>query len=165
MATFLTPLSPIMGAGETVSSVTATNSVIPGTLWADTSGNQYVYVYNAGNSQISQGLAAVISGLSGYSVTVSSVAGTDGFPVGIAKNATLTTATYGWLMYRGFSGFTAQASDSFATGDAICLGTDGKMAMHSNATAFSAAITIGKCILSTASGTSNAGTIAAYFSF
>lgn len=150
---------------ETVSSVTATNSVLPGSMRCDDNGNRYVYVFNAGATQISQGLAAVISGTSGYSVTVSSVAGTDGFPIGIAKNATIAASSYGWLMYQGFSGFTASANDSFATGDAIALGTDGKMTMKSQATAFSAAITIGKCILSTASGTSNAGTIAAFFKF
>lgn len=150
---------------ESVSAVTATNSVALGMERRDDAGNRYIYVYNNGTSQISQGLAAVLTGTSGYSVTVSSVVGTDGMPIGIAKNATLTTGTYGWLMTRGFSGFTAQANDSFASGDAICLGTDGKMAMHSNATGFSAAVTIGKTMLATASGTSNAGTIAAFFSF
>lgn len=150
---------------EGVSAVTATNTVALGMERRDDAGNRYIYCYNAGNSQISQGLCAVLTSTSGYSVTVSSVVGTDGIGIGIAKNATLTTATYGWLMYRGFSGFTAQASDSFTTGDAIAIGTDGKMAMHSNATGFSAAVTVGKCILSTASGTSNAGTIAAFFNF
>jgi hypothetical protein len=109
--------------------------------------------------------AAVFSGTSGYTVTVSSVTGSEGMGVGIAKNATIPTASYGWLMYRGFSGFTAAASDSFASGDAICLGGDGKMGQKSNATGFSAAYTIGKCMLATASGTSNAGTIAAFFNF
>lgn len=164
MANFLHDGSEIV-LNESVSQTTLTNSVLPGTLRCDDNGNRYVYVYNNGTSQISQGLAAVISGVSGLSVTVSSVAGTDGFPIGIAKNATIATAAYGWLMYQGFSGFTAQANDSFAVGDPIALGTDGKMSMHSNATGFSAAITIGKCIVATASGTSNAGTIAAYFKF
>lgn len=164
MANFIHDGSEVV-YNEGVSSVTATATVALGMERRDDSGNRYIYCFNAGNSQISQGLAAIISGTSGYSVTVSSVVGTDGLAVGIARNATLTTATFGWLMYRGFSGFTAQANDSFTTGDAIALGTDGKMAMHSNATGFSAAVTIGKCILSTASATSNAGTIAAFFNF
>lgn len=150
---------------EGVSNVTLTNSVALGMERRDDAGNRYIYCFNAGSSVIGQGLAAIISGLSGYSVTVSSVTGTDGIAIGIARNATIPTAAYGWLMYRGFSGFTAAANDSFTTGDPICLGTDGKMGMKSQATGFSAAQTIGKCILSTASATSNAGTIAAFFNF
>lgn len=162
MANFIHTGSEVV-YGESVSNVTLTNSVSLGMERQDDAGNKYIYVYNAGNSVIGQGLAAIISGSSGYSVTVSSVTAYDGFPLGIARNATIPTASYGWLMYRGFSGFTAQANDSFVTGDPICLANDGKMANKTQATGYIAASTIGKCILSTASGTSNAGTIAAYF--
>jgi len=162
MATFLQPISPVMGSNETPSSVTATNTVIPGTLWGDSAGNQYVYVYNAGNSQISQGMGAVLSGVSGYSVTVSSITGSD-MMIGIAKNATLTTGTYGWLMYQGFSGFVAGANDSFSTGNIIAGGVDGTFSNKSSATGFTGPV-YGKAIFSVSSGAVTA-TNAAFFKF
>src|SRR6185436_13887586 len=100
MANFLTPVSPVLGAGESVSQVTATNTVLPGQMWGDTAGNQYVYVYNAGTAQIAQGQFAVLAtNASGYSVTASSTALIDS-PIGVARNATIAAASYGWLMYR-----------------------------------------------------------------
>lgn len=109
---------------ESVSAVTATNSVDPGTI--RTVGNaKYVYVYNNGTTQISVGKCAVVSALSGYSVTVSSISG--GFAVGFCKHTTLTTGTYGWLVTRGFvDGVTnAMASTALTAGDSIQVGVDG----------------------------------------
>jgi hypothetical protein len=109
---------------ESVSAVTATNTVEPGTR--RTVGNaKYVYVYNNGTTQISVGKAAIVTALSGYSVTVSSLSG--GFAVGFCKHATLTTATYGWLLTQGFvDGVTnAMASTALTAGDSIQLGVDG----------------------------------------
>ena len=100
---------------ESVSAVTATNTVDLGTRAVD-GGNEYVYVYNAGNSQISKGFAAVLSATTGYSVTVSSTTQVD-IALGMVKNATLTTGTYGWLMIKGFATFCAGANDSFAAGN------------------------------------------------
>ena len=86
-----------------ISMVTATlgaNDPEPG-YRATVGDEDYVFVYNAGNSQISPTYGAVLSAVSGYSVTVSSVTSVD-FLIGVCKHATLTTATYGWLMTRGF---------------------------------------------------------------
>lgn len=109
---------------ESVSAVTATPSVDVGSIRIE-GDEKYIYAYNAGNSQISVGRAAVVSAVSGYSVTVSSVSG--GFAVGFVKHATLTTGTYGWLVTRGFvdSVTNAMASTALAAGDAIQLGVDG----------------------------------------
>lgn len=162
MSTFLQPIAPVMGANETPSSTTLTNTVLPGTYWGDTSGNLYVYVYNAGNSQISQGQGAVLSGTSGYSVTVSSTTSID-YMMGICRNATMATAAYGWLMYRGFSGFSAGANDSFSTGDVLAVAVGGNFSNKSSATGFTGTV-VGKAVFSVASGAVTA-TNAAFFNF
>jgi hypothetical protein len=112
---------------ESVSAVTATPSVEVGTVRVE-GDEKYIYVYNAGNSQISVGKAAVVSAVSGYSVSVSSVSGD--FAVGFAKHATLTTGTYGWLVCRGFvdSVTNGMASTALAAGDIIQLAADGAVA-------------------------------------
>lgn len=163
MSTFLNSLSPVLGVGDSVSNVTLTNTVIPGARLRDSNGYEYVYVYNGGNSQISQGQAAVVSGLSGFTVTVSSVTGND-LAIGIARNATINTAAYGWLMVEGFSGFSAATDDSFVTGDCLAIAASGNFAHKTQATGAFAANVVGKCILSVASGAVTAAN-AAYFRF
>lgn len=86
---------------ESVSAVTATNSVDLGTVRV-TGGAEYVYVYNAGADVIGLGQIAVLSCNSGYSVTASSITGFD-LPIGVCANATIATGSYGWLMTRGFT--------------------------------------------------------------
>lgn len=115
-------LSPV--SFESVSAVTATPSVDVGTVRHE-AGHKYIYVYNAGNSQISVGRCAVASAVSGYSVTVSSVSGD--FAMGFVKHVTLTTGTYGWLCTLGFvdSVTNAMASTALTAGDAIQVGADG----------------------------------------
>lgn len=163
MSTFLNSITPVIGNGETFSSVTATNSVVLGTRASDSNGNSYVYVYNGGNSQISQGQGCVISGLSGMTVTVSSTTGAD-LMIGVAKNATLTTATYGWVMTQGFSGFSAAANDSFVTGNLLAVADQGNFANKTQATGAFGANVVGKAILTVSSGAVTL-TNAAYFTF
>lgn len=110
-------------------------------------GVEYVYVYNAGNSQISKTFGAVCSGVSGYSVTVSSTAGD--VAAGYAANATFATADYGWLAVRGFVNIEATANTGLTAGDSVILGVDGV------STAYDAASTSpinGKMQFTTASG-------------
>jgi hypothetical protein len=164
MGTFLQPVSPVMGAGEGPSSVTATPSVPLGTYWGDASGNQYVYVYNAGTQQISQGQFAVpATNASGYSVTASSVTFSD-LAMGVARNATLTTATYGWLMYRGFSGLSTDTNASFTTGQAVILGSNGNFQPATTvAGSFVTAAIVGKTIQTVNTGVTFVN--AAFFNF
>lgn len=85
---------------------------------------EYVFVYNTGNSQISVGRGAVLSAVSGYSVTVSSVTITAGnFAVGVCKHATILTGQYGWLVQKGF--VSCVAPNAAAIGDVLILGEDG----------------------------------------
>lgn len=64
-------------------------------------GREYVFVYNAGGEQIGPGYAAVPnSAATGMSVTVTATTSAD-CVIGVCRNATLTTGTYGWLVTRG----------------------------------------------------------------
>lgn len=152
MSTFLQTISPVMGAGETVSSVTLTPTVAVGSYWADGTGNQYVYAYNAGNQQISQGQFAVpATGVSGFSATVSSTTFVD-IAFGVARNATFATAAYGWLMYRGFTGLSTD-NVSFAAGQAVILGSNGNFQPATSAAgSFVTATIVGKAVAAIVTG-------------
>jgi hypothetical protein len=122
---------------------------------------EYIFVYNAGNSQISKGYGATVTAVSGYSVTVSSVANED-FAVGICVHATLTTNTYGWLMKKGFANFKASADSTVTAGGRIALGTDGvwyQPTVSSNVSNLQSPV-FGKVMV----GTASAGTAVGYFS-
>jgi hypothetical protein len=84
----------------------------------------YVFVYNAGNSEIPPTYGAVVSAVSGYSVTLSSTTSVD-FLIGLCKHATLTTGTYGWLLTRGWGQIEMGANNSVAAGGLVQLGADG----------------------------------------
>lgn len=119
---------------------------------------EYIFVYNAGNSQISPGYGAVCSGVSGYSVTVSSVAANNDVPIGVCVHATLTTATYGFLLKKGFCTFVAAANSGAVAGLPLIMGDDGTWATKSISTG-AAGNTYGKVMVATAS----AGVGSAYF--
>lgn len=96
-------ISPILF--ESVSNVTATNSVELGTR-VRSGLIDYLYVYNGGNEQISKGEGGFLSPasmLSGMTVSVSNAASQSGMErfVGVAHNATITTGAYGFLAVRG----------------------------------------------------------------
>jgi hypothetical protein len=113
---------------------------------------EYIFVYNDGNSQISPGFAAIVSGVTGYSVTVSSITSVD-YPIGVCKHATLTTGTYGWLMTKGFGQVTMQADNSCAVGGLLVLASDGKVAQKSISTGYPAPA-FGKAMAAIGSGVS-----------
>lgn len=117
---------------EKISNVTATNSVNLGET-RFINGEEYVYVYNAGVQQISQGQFAVLSANSGFSVTVSSVTGYD-FPIGFVKHATITTGAYGWLLSRGFTTVNMVANASATTADVLYPGSQGNVGVLGQAT-------------------------------
>jgi hypothetical protein len=145
MATFIHDGSEVV-LNEPVSNVTLTNSVLPGVQRCDDAGNRYVYVYNAGPVQISQGQFAVIAtGASGYSVTASNATAYD-IGVGVARNATIATAGYGWLMQKGFTGISTD-NMSFAVQQCLLLGVNGNFgASTSTAASFVSATIVGKAL-------------------
>lgn len=92
---------------------------------------EYVFVYNAGNSQISPTYGAVLSAVTGYSVTISSVAGD--LLAGVCKNATIATGEYGWLVTKGFAVVEMNADYSAAAGNIMALAADGEFDIKSGA--------------------------------
>lgn len=145
---------PVAFAG--ISQVTAslgTNDPEPGAR-VSRGDESYVFVYNAGNSTIGMGKGAVLSAVSGYSVTVSSTTSVD-FLIGVCKHESLTTGTYGWLMTRGFCEIEmGSSSGTVAAGGLVELGDDGEFYPVSNTTGNGPAV--GKAmeeIVSSASGT------------
>lgn len=137
---------------DTISAVTATRGAKDpevGTVVRE-GDEEYIYVYNTGNSQISVGYGAVCSAVTGYSVTVSSLTHTD-VPIGVCKHTTLTTGTYGWLLRRGFG--KAHALSALVAADLVCLGVDGKWVPKLATTAYSQVVmpaVFGKCMVSAA---------------
>lgn len=99
-------------------------------------GREYVYVYNDGGSDINPGYGAVLqSGATGYSVTVSAVTSND-ICVGVCRNATLTTGTYGWLVTKGITPIEmGGTSGTVASRGIVELGANGVFVPASNITA------------------------------
>lgn len=143
---------PIRFAG--VSMVTASLGTNDPEVGARTThnGEEYVFVYNVGSSTANIGHACIVSGVSGYSVTVSSVTNAD-FAVGFVKHSGLATGEYGWLMTRGFMEVEMSPDNSAAVGQMLNLGPDGGLAQVSNTTG-QASVYLAKAMEAMASGAS-----------
>ena len=106
---------------ESVSAVTATPSIELGTeKWVG--GNKYTYVYNASTSTAAVNYGVVYSAMSGYSVTVSSVAMYDR-AAGLVVNNDIGVHEYGWVMTKGFG--PCKADTTTVPGLRVYLGDDG----------------------------------------
>lgn len=125
-------------------------------------GREYVFVYNDGGEQIDPGFGAVLqSGATGYSVTVSAVTSAD-IVVGVCRNATLTTATYGWLVRRGITPVEMNAtSGTVAAGGLIEIAANGDFSPVSNTTA-NLAPAVGKALEAIVSSASGSAYISCY---
>lgn len=94
---------------------------------------EYIFVYNTGaNAQINPGHCAVVSAVTGYSVTVSSIS--LDLAVGVCRHATIVTGGYGWLVKRGFVPVEMGANYSCAAGELLEIGVDGVFDTASNTT-------------------------------
>jgi hypothetical protein len=109
---------------EGVSAVTATPSVQLGER-REYNGDQYVYAYNNSDSQLVPGYHAVhATAATGYSFTITHTAGM--VPVGMCKNSTFTTQTYGWLMTSGYHASAAGGTPgTIAAADKVFPSTSG----------------------------------------
>ena len=132
-------VSPI--SFESVSSVTATPSVALGTRKIH-NGEEYVYVCNAMASAATAGIGLTISGLSGYSLTRSSLAGADIFMC-FVKHTDIPAAGYGWGLVRGL--VSAHFASTMTTGVLVAVGLDGIVQTYTTATSFDPGI-LGKVI-------------------
>lgn len=149
-----------------VSMVTATlGSKDPEIGTRCTEGNvEYIFVYNAGTSQISPGFGATVSAITGYSVTVSSVTDIDTV-VGVCRNVTLTTGTYGWLVTKGFTTIQMGTNNSCVTGGMLGIGVDGGFATAKVSANTDTAMgpIVGKALTSVASAGSGLAYIRTFF--
>jgi len=118
---------------------------------------EYLFVYNAGGEQVLPGQPVILSAVTGYSVTVSSVTSVD-FAIGVRLHSTLPTAGYGWVATRGIGVIEMGSNESCVTGNPLGIGTEG-FCLASNMTGFQTPV-CGKALESIASG----GSGSAYFS-
>lgn len=116
----------------------------------------YLFVYNAGGQDIAVGQPVCLSGVTGYSVTVSCVSVTD-FAIGVRQHSTLPSSQYGWVATKGIGTIEMDADASCATGELLMIGNEG-FAQKSTHTFETPGI--GKALESLASGASGI----AYFS-
>ena len=98
---------------------------------------EYIFIYNAGGTDIKPGLAAKLNLGTGYSCTVSTVTGAD-FAIGVVKNATISAGYYGYLMTKGFSKVIMEADNSCAAGGVLTIADNGEFALKSNSTGYPA---------------------------
>lgn len=133
---------------EGVSNVTATNSVELGSRKI-VNGEEYVYFYNATGSAVTQGAAMTISGLSGYSLTRSTTAGSD-IVVCFVKHAAVPAGSYAWGLVRGLVAPTNVSA--ICAGVLISVGLDGVVQTYCTATSFDPGI-LGKMVGSSVSST------------
>lgn len=116
-------------------------------------GNDYVYAYNAGNSEAYPGMAmTLIGGATNYSGTISTTAGLD-VPFGVVRHATMPTGTYGWLLTKGIG--SAYTSAAIAAGTALQPAANG---LWTTGSTFS----VSKLLVATSAATNITGS--AYFS-
>lgn len=113
---------------------------------------EYIFVYNNGGETITKGDLCTVSAVSGYSVTLSTTTGVD-IAVGLCKHATMATATYGWLLTKGFSQINMHADNSVAAGGVLVCGDLGKFFNKTIATGFPSPV-IAKAMAAIASGAS-----------
>lgn len=99
-------------------------------------GNEkYRFVYNVGSSTANVGDGVIVSAVSGYSVTVSSVTGVD-LLVGVVKHAAIATGYYGYVVTNGFSQVNMGADLSAAAGALLVLAADGKFTAKTISTGY-----------------------------
>lgn len=153
---------------ESVSNVTATNSVDLGTV-RFFNGEEYVYVYNGGTASAPVGKIMVLSFSSGFTLTVSSTTGYD-VAFGVVKHAAIPASQYGWLITRGFSTVqNAMASTAMTAGDLLLpAAAGGAQAMNVSTTAVCGGVGLigvpafGYVVSGCASGASANSTVLAY---
>lgn len=107
---------------ESVSAVTATNSVDLGTIRMD-SGEYYEYVYAAKN--ISMGVGGVYTGTSGHTV-VGTGAVSGEHCAGFVKHESIPSGYYGWILKKGVvNAWNSKVGSVPVVNEPAYLGTDG----------------------------------------
>lgn len=112
---------------------------------------EYLFCYNAGGEQIGVGQPVTLSGVTGYSVTVSCITLVD-LAIGARQHSTMTTATYGWIATKGIGTVEMSPDESCVTGQILAVGAEG-FGLASQSTDFQTP-TVAKALESIASGAS-----------
>jgi len=129
----LESLSPIYM--ESVSASTATPSVELGSRRTDSTGNEYIYVYNHGVETYPGRAVYLKTAASGYTVSVTNTAAQVGQYAGGVHHSTLLAASYGWIMTRGLCAVGPDTNEaSFDAGEYITVGVDDGYVGVDNAT-------------------------------
>lgn len=102
---------------------------------AQVGNDKYRFVYNTGSSTANVGDGVILSGVSGYSVTVSSTTSVD-LLVGVVKHAAIATGYYGYVVTNGFSQVNMGANLSAAAGALLILAADGKFTAKTISTGY-----------------------------
>jgi hypothetical protein len=152
---------------ESVSAVTGTKpaGIDLGTLRYE-GGKMYQYIYNGGNTAIDPTMGCcLLSGATGYTVTISSVASYT-VMFGLVENATITTSAYGWVLKQGIATFEGGAG-SFQAAIPVVQGANGVFEPGTTligttvSTTYNAFAVVGNALGSFATGASGLG----YFRF
>lgn len=88
----------------------------------DHAGEEYLLVHNAGASIAAQGNFMVLSSLSGFSLTISSLSAQH-MPICVVKHADIPAGGYGWGLVRGISQVLCEST--MPTGAFLTPGQDG----------------------------------------
>ena len=136
---------------ESVSNVTATNSVELGTLRCE-NGEWYEYVYAVGT--IAAGFGAAYTGTSGHSVLMTGVISGE-HCAGFCKHADISSGKYGWLLKKGVvDAKNGRASTVPVAGQVAHFAADGAFCTDLNVatTAIDGGHVVGKILSAGASG-------------
>jgi hypothetical protein len=147
---------------ESVSAVTATPGSKDGEIGYRKfeGGKEYVRVYNDCNSTIPPGYGVVLqSGVSGYSITLSSVTSAD-LMVGVSANTSMPTGNYGWVVTKGITPIQMGVS-GVAAGTLAELGANGLFTTVSNTTGNIAPATV-KALAAIASSVSGSAYVSCF---
>lgn len=100
------------------------------------SGNETLrFVYNGGGTQISTGQGCILTGVSGFTVTVSSTTSVD-LLVGVCKHATIAASYYGYVVVNGFTPVVLSANVSATAGQLLILADNGNFIQKTISTGF-----------------------------
>ena len=110
---------------ESVSACTLDPSVELGSRRTDSTGNEYVYVYNHGVETYPGKCVYLKTASSGYTVSVTNTAAQVGQFAGGIQHSTLLSSSYGWIMVKGLCAVAPDTNQaSFNSGEYLTVGVD-----------------------------------------
>jgi hypothetical protein len=119
-------------------------------------------VYNGGG-QASKNYVMISTATSGYTCVVTYAFGANApLAMGVVRNATITTETYGWLCVRGHCDLCSIGTSSVTVGSRLALGANGAVFVDTDTSAITALVHRGNFEAYAMQATETAGTFGAY---